>query len=76
MKSEMNVYKYKRQNHQSREDLDDIPANVANMSSPLIRANRHSDVVDSVANWGGGKIVKCYKICQIIHKYVIRHHLT
>lgn len=40
-----------RLNHHSIGDLNDIMENVANMSSPLIRANRHSEVLASDRNW-------------------------
>lgn len=39
-----------RLNHQSMGDLKDIMENVAYMSSPLMRANRHSDVLASERN--------------------------
>lgn len=37
--------------HQSIGDLKDMMENVAYMSSPLMRANRHSEVLASDRNW-------------------------
>lgn len=39
-----------RQNHHNVIDLSDIMLNVANISSPLINAKRHSDVVERDRN--------------------------
>lgn len=46
----MNEYKYIRLYHHNIGDLNDIIENVANISSPLINENRHSDVVASDRN--------------------------
>lgn len=37
--------------HQSIGDLKDMMENVAYMSSPLMRANKHSEVLASDRNW-------------------------
>lgn len=46
----MKQYKYRRLNHHSNEDLVAMIENVAYMSSPLIKENRHSDVLANDRN--------------------------
>lgn len=69
----MKEYKYILENHHSNCDLFDIIENVANISSPLIRENRHSDVVERVRNfiWYGPKISQPQKVKP---PYMIKAH--
>ena len=51
----MKQYRYMRLYHHNIGDLNDIMENVAYMSSPLIRANKHSEVLASDRNCGRNK---------------------
>lgn len=46
----MKQYKYKRLNHHSNEDFVAMIVNVAYISSPLIKENKHSDVLANDRN--------------------------
>jgi hypothetical protein len=48
----MKQYRYMRLYHHNMGDLNDIMENVAYMSSPLMRENRHSEVLASDRNYG------------------------
>lgn len=46
----MKQYRYRRLNHHSNDDFVAIIVNVAYISSPLIKENRHSDVLANDRN--------------------------
>jgi hypothetical protein len=52
MYREMKQYRYMRLYHHSIGDLKDMMENVAYMSSPLMRENKHSEVLASDRNCG------------------------